>query len=544
MKSSLKKIITFFVICVLAFNTAVPAVNAIVPAIPIIEGPLGPVPTSDKAIRLKEVGITKWGITWPGVTLDGIVILATKALLQQLSDDVVTWINNGFDGGPGFATDPADFFLGVADQVAIPFIEDVGLSALCSPFRAQIEGALRISYNSSLPQRDRYVGSCTISGIVGNFENFLSGDFAEGGWEGWITMTQNQDSNPFGAMITAQSTLAARIASATGIAEQELSWSKGFLSSRECSGTGSEEVCVTTTPGTVIEGQLQKVLGSEINQLELADELDEMIGALLGQLAARVFGGNPRGLIPVSGGQTKWAAGGFGSSRPLAVYSCTPDKDVATLDGGTADIKWRVSSTKQGSTYEWTGDDPINGLSGEEVTASYTTSGFKKASVTVTENTMIDGQLTTTTLAPIQCQPDVEIKKYPPITGACFPILATDYNSTLNFDQLGSKILRATKADREGYTLPIVWVVFPQGGSGAYQDFRWSSRKAEGPSDFKPGDENFNSFIRPGSVPLHSVSQVGYYYRGGDRTVTVNILDQQLNEVDVEEITCAVLKVY
>jgi len=535
MKSFLKKIITLFVLCVFTFNTTIPAVDA-----------LGPVPVSDGQIRSKEVGFTVLGVTAVGVTYDQVMILIVKKLLEELSDDLVQWINNGFDGGPAFATDPADFFLDVANQVAGPFIEDVGGSALCSPFRNQIMGALQISYNSSLVLRDRYIGSCTISGIVGNFEDFLSGDFSQGGWQGWITMTQNQDSNPYGAMITAQSTLAARIASATGVAREELSWSKGFLSSQECTGTGSEKSCVTTTPGTILEGLLINTLGSEIAQLELADEFDEILGALVGQLMRAVFSGST-GLIATNGNPPRWGAGGFSGVNRGGVYSCSPDKNNITLENGTADIIWSVRGGGAGvisKAYLWSGDAPIAGETAEKVTVTYTTPGFKKAFVTITETIMQSGVTSTVTNPTIECLQEVEVKKYDPITGICFPILATDYNPNLNFEQLRAKILRADFAANRGYTQPIRWIVFPKGGSGVYASFRWSSRDTTKPSDFKPGGPNFNSFIVPGSVPLHSASEVGAYYRADDRTVKVNIFDKELNEVDVEEITCAVLKVY
>ena len=47
----------------------------------------------------------------------------------------------------------------------------------------------------------------------------------------------------------------------------------------------------TKTPGSVIESQLSNVLGSGLRQLELADEFDEMVGALVGQMVKNVVFG-------------------------------------------------------------------------------------------------------------------------------------------------------------------------------------------------------------------------------------------------------------
>lgn len=531
MKSFLKKTITLFVLCTLTFNIAAPAVDA----------QIGPVPVSDAEIRSKEVGLTVFGVTLKGITYDSVMIAISKKLLERMSDDIVQWINNGFNDGPAFATDPAKYFLTIADTIAGDFIQDIGAGALCSPFKSQIEGALRISYNSSRVTRDQYAGSCSLSGIAGNIDEFFNGDFAQGGWEGWITMTQNQDSNPYGAMITAQSTLAARIASATGIADKELSWSKGFLSSQDCKGEGSERVCVTTTPGSVIENQLQKILGSEISQLELADEFDEIVSALVGQLVGVVFNSG-KGLIASNGTQNRWSNGGYGDNRTNSVYQCTPDKNAATLDAGKTDIKWTVygnSSSAVSKTYLWTGSAPISGTT-EEVTITYTTPGMKTAFVTVTETIMTNGTASTVTRERVACQSEVEIKKYPPISGICFPIEAIKYNPAFTYEQLRALKLNATRQEFEGSTVPVRWIVFPKGGSGVYDDFIWRFNKYWPTNK----DETVSTQLVIGSVPLHSVS-AALPYRGIDtRTASVKIFDKEINEVDVLNVSCDDLEVY
>ena len=566
MKPFLTKIVALLLLFVLSFNVAVPTLNA-----------QGPVPVSDGAIRSKEVGLTIFGITLKGITYDSIMIAISKKLLERMSDNVVAWINNGFNGGPAFATDPAAFFLDVADQIAMPFIEDVGGSALCSPFRNQIMGALQISYRSSIVQRDRYVGSCTISRIVGNFDDFLSGDFSQGGWQGWITMTQNQDSNPYGAMINAQSTLAARIASATGIASKELDWSKGFLSSQNCTGTGSKKVCVTKTPGSIIENQLQKVLGSEISQLELADEFDEIVSALVGQLMGVVFNGG-KGLI--TSNQPRWAGGGYGGNQTNATYQCAPDKDTVTLTDGKADIIWKVHSSNPTSnaTYLWTGDAPLSG-STTEVRVAYTSGGLKSAFVTVTETLLASGTASTRTDKTIQCQPDVEIKRFDPIRGFCFPIDASKYDQGLDISGFRRAKVQALRQSDGGRTPEsVAWIVFPSGGSGVYDDFLWKINGIGGGfyedsfknkttySEMAPRVETSvpelrrhlgvsNLYVSPVILPLakdasgktinHSVISVGKYHGNKDnpRTASVKIYDREFNEVEGATINCADLDV-
>lgn len=54
------------------------------------------------------------------------------------------------------------------------------------------------------------------------------------------------------------------------------------------------------TPGSVIEGQLGKVLGSSIDQLELADEINEIVSALMNQMFKKAIGASINGLRGLS----------------------------------------------------------------------------------------------------------------------------------------------------------------------------------------------------------------------------------------------------
>jgi len=606
MKSLSQKIISLLVLAVFTFNIAAPAVNA----------QIGPVPVSDGAIRSKEVGLTVFGVTLKGITFDSVMIAISKKLLERMSDDVVQWINNGFDGGSAFATDPGAYFLEIGDSLAGQFIDEIGAGALCSPFKAQIQGALRISYNSSrVDPRERYAGSCTLSGIAGNIQGFFDGDFSQGGWEGWFSVTQNQNNNPYGAMIVAQSELAARIASASGVASKELDWAKGFLSSRDClqyksvldpdqskatdlDGNGKidpdEQMmkngkCVeqgpVKTPGSVIENQLQKVLGSEISQLELADEFDEIVSALVGQLMGVVFNSG-KGLIAEN--QPRWSAGGYGGNgTQKGTYQCAPSIDVITLKDGEAAVTWKVynnnGSTVSNASYLWTGDAPISG-SGEEKKVIYTTGGVKAASVTVTETLMASGTASTVTLAPIDCQPVVEVKKYDPISGFCFAIDVSTYNQSLSVNEFRKLKINALRQSQQGHTPEsVAWVVFPSGGSGVYDDFLWNiagigkdkiSINVGGAQNMRGFFENkiittrlapkieilgpddtgefilqnilrsippfFGQDSRPIVAP-HSILPVGFYFGDGPnpRTASVKIYDKEFNEVEGATINCS-----
>jgi len=259
-----------------------------------------PVPVSDSAIRSKEVGITVFGFTIPGLAWDTLAIIAAKQIIEQVVDSTISWINSGFEGNPAYVTNPGRYFGDIADGIAGGFIEGSDLAFLCSPFQAQIKLSLARVYTQ--PRQFQ----CTLTDVVENIEDFY-GDFSKGGWDAWFSMTQNSTNNPYGAYLEAKLELDSRIANALNIKDKQLQWDSGFLAYSECLEENpgpfhpahdegkAEGECLqrgeTKTPGKVIESQLENVLGTGLKQLELADEFDELVGELVSQLLQQaVFG--------------------------------------------------------------------------------------------------------------------------------------------------------------------------------------------------------------------------------------------------------------
>ena len=248
-----------------------------------------PIPVSDKPLRVKEVGITIFGFTVPGLTLDLIAITIARAALEQILQATTDWVRNGFEGNPAYATDPRQFFTNIADNIAGEFIAGSELGFLCSPFQLQIRLALQRYYT----QRRQF--QCTLTDVIGNIDAFYN-DFDQGGWDAWFAMTQNDVNNPYGAYLQGQIELDSRLAEALSIQDKQLSWNSGFLSWSECISEDPDTgECYrrgpVQTPGKGIEGQLQGVLGTGVRQLELADELDELVSALFVQLLRQVVFG-------------------------------------------------------------------------------------------------------------------------------------------------------------------------------------------------------------------------------------------------------------
>jgi hypothetical protein len=142
--------------------------------------------------------------------------------------------------------------------------------------------------------------SCTLTKLKNNYDQFTN-DFSAGGWDGWFEVTQNDSNNPYGAYLQAQSSLLAQIGAENNKYVKQLEQGRGFLSFEKCPegkeldpklGTGDCQVAKdVVTPGSVIQSKLDTALNSGANRLEMADEIDEIIGSLATQLINKALNG-------------------------------------------------------------------------------------------------------------------------------------------------------------------------------------------------------------------------------------------------------------
>jgi len=269
--------------------------------------------------------------------LDTLAWQAANLAIESITKSTVNWINSGFQGSPAFVTDLNQNLTGVGDAVAARFFEELGNQTIATtPFQDKVLDTVRLGYYLSTSPESFYTRyPYTLDQVSANDRAFLDGDFSQGGFNAWFATVMNPQNNPYGAQDLADQELAQAVANATNNRLQELSWNRGFLSWRgECNDyapqgeegylpgdappadlsidlTG-EDACLgyeIETPGSVIMEQLNSQLGTGVNRLVSADEFNEIIGALLNQLASQVLGGDSGGLRGVS----RPSSGGGGS---------------------------------------------------------------------------------------------------------------------------------------------------------------------------------------------------------------------------------------
>lgn len=272
--------------------------------------------------------------------LDAVGWVIVNYIIERMAASTVKWINSGFQGSPAFITDPEAFFGNMGDKIAGQFIfSSPNLNFLCGPLQAKIKLALTNNYN----QTDRRNWRCSATGVANNVDAFMN-NFENGGWEGFFELSQGPQ-NPIGAYLQVEGEMMQQIANKKDLTNKDLLQGKGIMSYKECVQYGvatkrTEEVggrfelqpdgtskyiagttrevtdpppCIkekTNTPGSVISDQLNKQLGLGQDKLAAADEINEIVSALLNKLVSSVVGGIGRGLRglsnpdPTSGNRT------------------------------------------------------------------------------------------------------------------------------------------------------------------------------------------------------------------------------------------------
>jgi hypothetical protein len=287
--------------------------------------------------------------------LNGLAWTIAKKTIQSITRSTVNWINSGFSGSPAFVSDLNQTLRSVGDAVANDFLNHLNQTVvdttgfnLTSPFQDQLNQQLRAEYY-------RTTGSWGLNYTLSQYSSdpraFQNGDFSKGGVSAFLAQSQNPANNPFGAYQLASNQLWSQIDAAAQAKKAELNWGQGFTPWRgncntpaaaasassgsgknvnnkntAASGSAGKDInsksaavslsqsdnCLFSpvkTPGSLIMQTLGVTATSPLRQLELADSINEIVSALMGQLVNQVLG--PGGL---SGASQPTAGGG---SSPL-----------------------------------------------------------------------------------------------------------------------------------------------------------------------------------------------------------------------------------
>jgi hypothetical protein len=224
--------------------------------------------------------------------------MVAGAVLKSITNSIINWIKGGFQGQPGFITDPEAFFADAADQATGRFMKEFlspeVYNAICRPFRIDLLIGLKRSRNLYV-ERMR----CTLSTVLANVQNGVEFGvkIREGDWGDWMSATLSPQNNPSGAILTSLNELLDRQGEARDTAKTESIFNVGFLSMKECVEKGyndwtGETFCIqykATSPGKWVSDTLTEATGIDMQRLAVADEINEILAALITQLLTGIL---------------------------------------------------------------------------------------------------------------------------------------------------------------------------------------------------------------------------------------------------------------
>lgn len=220
---------------------------------------------------------------------------AANAILRAMTNSVVSWIQ----GGGGNFVQNLEQELGKQLDIRLgEFLNRLTGINLCGNMGVHLKFALGLPMSGSLSQRL----TCRLNDIISNLQNFFL-NFNNGGWPVFFRLAFTPSHNPTGQYLIAMDERLMTLASLKGSINQNFLAGKGFLGDQECKQVPDGDMdlegnatyytqCRTITPGHLVANALEEAaVGTPFKQLIAADELSEMVNAILNALIQKVMTG-------------------------------------------------------------------------------------------------------------------------------------------------------------------------------------------------------------------------------------------------------------
>jgi hypothetical protein len=281
--------------------------------------------------------------------LKGIATTLVKNQLTSMTKYTMNWITTGFNGDPMYVRDVNSYM----DSITTGLLKKEN-ELFKDPANA---GAYPYGRDYAVGQINAYKsGKDAYGALKQDLTNYLeegatpesfANDFSQGGWNGWLALTQRPENNPLGFTLKATENLGQEKANATQNAKDELTQNGGFFGQKKCVeyeklSAGGSVMCngvpladlppgatctnptqpaasttpkclkyETVTPGSVIKTKVDTYINSPERQAELAKTLNDSLNSLFSVLVNRFI---DQGLSGLGSNFTTPVSGGFGSN--------------------------------------------------------------------------------------------------------------------------------------------------------------------------------------------------------------------------------------
>lgn len=230
--------------------------------------------------------------------LDSIAYNISQKALQQMTADILSFLNTGNGGDPMFVTDWSDYLQEKSDKAAQEFLASDNLDTICDVHKLNVKTALTAQVALEQAGGFKKQIACSIDKPGVDIKAFVDdGVFSAGGYSMFFETILNPKNTALGAFQASKKAL--------GEAQELAKWEAekvavdGFLPQESCSGSGASKKCIVGTPAALLAAHYTGAFNTPMQSLLNADEFDETIGSTFKGLSNEVLSGT-NGLLGLS----------------------------------------------------------------------------------------------------------------------------------------------------------------------------------------------------------------------------------------------------
>ncbi len=241
------------------------------------------VPVNDAAVTL-NTGY----LVYKECVLRGVVNRQRETATASLQKQVLNSYTTGRDGNPLYSSNIVGEKIAETDRIYLLNLQNGTLNAVNPAFRPAVTRAIAQGYAAArnAPNKDF---ECSYKGDMTNFLNGKpDGNF-------WQAMDASIDPacNPYGAYLIANGSLEASANTGVNNMMTRLQWYNGNYGVQKYDVNGNP---IVLTPGSIVGANALQALQTGFTQLQNANDIDQMVGALFAGITSQAIGDN-RGLI-------------------------------------------------------------------------------------------------------------------------------------------------------------------------------------------------------------------------------------------------------
>jgi len=247
--------------------------------------------------------------------LDLAARVFARSLLRAFIDNVTYWIRTGdWRGGSYIIKNWKEYLKEETNFELLHFLKDLNLEWLCEPFAPQVKIALSWPEAAKFSFKQRVECGLwdVLEGWQVTIEDFYN-DFRKGNWQAYVKVNMEPQNTFYGSYMIGFDKKYERMGDKAEAKRSQAISSLGYKAHLKLPPGACDQSCLShcrentdygeeycrheccpdieeiSTPGSSIHDTIQKTMGIDIDWLISADEIDEVIIAIIGALMDRIL---------------------------------------------------------------------------------------------------------------------------------------------------------------------------------------------------------------------------------------------------------------